>query len=64
MLTGGEDAVSVGQVPDREVGEAMKGLRRISDLTKRTRLRALGGIGKAVPYKVIKGKAIRPRKVK
>ena len=42
----------------------MKGLRRISDLTKRTRLRALGGIGKAVPYKVIKGKAIRPRKVK
>ncbi len=32
----------------------MKGLRRISDLTKRTRLRALGGIGKAVPMKALK----------
>ena len=42
----------------------MKGFRRTSDLTKRVRLRALGGIGKAIPYKVLKPKAIRPRKVK
>lgn len=42
----------------------MKGLRRISDLTKRTRLRAYGGIGKALPYKAIKAKVMRPRKAK
>lgn len=40
----------------------MKGLRRISDLTKKFRLRANGGIGKAMPMKAIKGQTMKGRK--
>ena len=45
-----------------EAGSDMKGLRRISDLTKKFRLRANGGIGKAMPMKAIKGQTMRGRK--
>jgi hypothetical protein len=39
-------------------------MRRISDLTKRTRLRAHGGIAKAMPMKAIKGVTMKARKIK
>lgn len=38
-------------------------MRRISDLTKKVRLRAYGGIGKAVPMKAVKGKTMKGKKV-
>lgn len=37
-------------------------MRRISDLTKKFRLRANGGIGKAMPMKAIKGQTMKGRK--
>lgn len=37
-------------------------MRRISDLTKKVRLRAYGGIGKAVPMKAIKGQTMKGSK--
>ena len=56
---GGEDAVIVVGVSAQEVGDYM---RRISDLTKKVRLRAYGGIGKAVPMKAIKGQTMKGKK--
>lgn len=59
---GGEDAAGVVGLSVEEVGEGMKGLRRISDLTKKFRIRANGGIGKAMPLKAIKGQTMKGRK--
>ena len=39
-------------------------MRRISDLTKRFRLRAHGGIGKATPLKQVKGVTMKGKKGK
>ena len=36
--------------------------RRISDLTKKTRLRAYSGIAKAMPMKALKGVKMKARK--
>ena len=38
--------------------------RRISDLTKKFRLRAHGGIGKALPMKALKGVKMKAVKAK
>ena len=38
-------------------------MRRISDLTKKVRLRAYGGINKALPLKAVKGPKMKGRKV-
>mgnify|MGYP003481235770 FL=1 len=38
--------------------------RRMSDLTKKVRIRAYGGLGKAVPMKAIKGQTMKARKAK
>ena len=62
VLAGGEDAAGIVGLSVEEVGESMKGLRRISDLTKKFRLRANGGIGKAMPMKAIKGQTMKGRK--
>lgn len=62
VFAGGEDAARVVGLSVEEVGECMKGLRRVSDLTKKFRLRANGGIGKAMPMKAIKGQTMKGRK--
>lgn len=54
-----EDAALVVGMSVEEVGARM---RRISDLTKKFRLRANGGIGKAMPMKAIKGQTMKGRK--
>jgi len=60
---GGQDAASVVALPAEEVGKVMA-FRRISDLTKKVRIRAYGGLGKAVPMKAIKGQTMKARKAK
>lgn len=38
-------------------------MRRISDMTKKFRLRAHGGIGKAMPMKAVKGVVMKGKRV-
>lgn len=63
VLAGGKDAPSVVALPAEEVEKVMA-FRRISDLTKKVRIRAYGGLGKAVPMKAIKGQTMKARKAK
>ena len=61
MPAGGENATAVVSMSAQEVGARM---RRISDMTKKFRLRAHGGIGKAMPMKAVKGVVMKGRKAK